>query len=147
MDWIVGVNSQIYFATLDLVWQNTLNNCFRQSLSTSSQSCHIDFFFSTSFGVLAFINLSLCFASHYHFYIDSQPTVFNSSETSSPNYPCFGMNTLNFDVVWGLKGKSLWRKWFVLRTVCHLKVKWWWRGGGRGRGRERQAIVPPPSLL
>ena len=50
----------------------------------------------------------MCFASRYHFYIDSQPTVFNSSETSSPNYPCFGMTTLNFDIEWELKGKSLW---------------------------------------
>ena len=29
------------------------------------------FFFSTSFGVLAIINLSLCFTNDYHFSIDS----------------------------------------------------------------------------
>ena len=111
MNWIVGVNSQIYFATLDLVWQNTLNNCFLQSfIHKFTIVSHWFSFFTTSFNVLAFINLSLCFAIDYHFYIDSWPTVFNSSETSSPNYPCIGMTTLNFDVVWGLKSNSLWRE-------------------------------------
>ena len=146
MNWIVGVNSQIYFAALDLVWQNTLNNCFLQSfIHKFTIVSHWFSFFTTSFNVLAFINLSLCFASRYHFYIDSQPTVFNSSETSSPNYPCFGMTTLNFDIEWGLKGKSLWRE--ICAVDCMPFQSEVTMKGGRGRGRERQAIVPPPSLL
>ena len=142
MDWIVGINSQIYFATLDLVRQNTLNNCFLQSLSTSSQSCHI-FFFTTSFGVLAFINLSMCFASRYHFYIDSQPTVFNSSETSSPNYPCFGMTILNFDVVWGLKGKSLWRE-ICAKDCVPFESEMMVKGGERERETSHSSSTLPP---
>ena len=143
MDWIVGVNSQIYFATLDLVWQNTLNNCFRQSLSTSSQSCHIDFFFSVPLLVFwpslifpCVLPLVIIFTlTHSQLYSTAQKL--HHQTTPVLEWPHWIL------MLYGGWRARVYGERFVLRTVCCLKVKWWWRWWGGGKTSHSSSTLPP----